>query len=136
MGDTQSEEEKKLINSFEEGYKDRNMAKWQGFILSDHADLLKEKQQRSIAHAAKEKHSLSIVSDFLQHSFAYGHQLAIQLDFIVNGSYEPDIIGVVTGYENEMIYVQTEDEIVVIDLPLIRHVEILSATKWFNTDPT
>lgn len=135
MENTQSVEEKKLINSFEQGYKDRNMAKWQGFILSDHTDLLKEKKQRSIEHSAKEKQSFSVVSDFLQRSFAYGHQLAIQLDFIVNGSYEPDITGVVTGYENQLIYVQMEDEIVVIDLSLIRNVEMLSSTKWFNSDP-
>ncbi|MBM6614308.1 hypothetical protein JTF06_05330 [Desemzia sp. RIT804] len=134
MGNTQSDEEEQLIDSFKEGYKDRNMAKWQGFILSDHTDLLKEKEQRSLEHSAKEKQSLSVVSDFLQRSFAYGHQLAIQLDFIVNGSYEPDIIGVVTGYENELIYVQTDEEIVVVDLSLIRHINILSAAKWFNSD--
>lgn len=41
MEKTQSDEENKEISSFEEGYKDRKMAKWQGFILSDHSDLIR-----------------------------------------------------------------------------------------------
>lgn len=127
-------DKKKRINPFEEGYKDRNMAKWQGFILSDHTDLLNEKWQSSVPHSAKEKQSLSVVSEFLQRSFAYGHHLAIQLDFIVDGTYEPDILGVVTGYEQQLIYVQTNDEIVVIDVSLIRHITLLSSTKWFKSD--
>lgn len=83
-------------------------------------------------YAAKEKQSLSLISDFLNRSFAYGNRLAIQLEFIVDGSYEPDIIGAVTGFEDENIYVQTNEELVIIDLTLIRHVELLSSVRWFK----
>lgn len=136
MVSAESYEENKQISPAELGYKDRKMAKWQGFILSDHADLVKEKKNQLVEHTAKEPQSLAVISDFLQRSFAYGHRIAVQLDFITNGSYEPDIIGMVTGYEQEKIYVQTDEELVVIDLSLIRHVEYLSSTKWFISDPT
>lgn len=77
-----------------------------------------------------------MISDFLHRSFAYSQRLSIQLEFLVNGSYEPDVIGIVTGFENERIYVQTDEELVVIDLTLIRHIEVLASAKWFNSDPT
>lgn len=124
------------ISPAERGYKDRKMAKWQGFILSDHADLLKKKENLPAEYAAKEKQSLSAITESLHHSFAYEQGVAIQLDFVVDGSYEPDIVGIVTGFESEKIFVQTSEELVIIDLSLIRHVEALSATKWFKSGPT
>lgn len=136
MENTQSDEAKQQISSFEKGYKDRKMAKWQGFILSDHSDLIRQEKKLQIEPLAKEKQSLSVISDCLHRSFAYGHQLSIQLDFIVDGSYEPDITGIITGFENQLIYVQSGEESVVIDLSLIRHVELLRSSKWFAPDST
>ena len=129
-----SEEKNKRISPFKEGYQDRKMAKWQGFILSDHSDLIHQEKEQQIKPIAKEKQPLSTISDYLHRSFAYGHQLTIQLDFIVDGFYEPDIIGVVTGFDNQLIYIQSNEESVVIDLSLIRHVEILPSSRWFAPD--
>ena len=134
MEKIQSEKENKQISSFKEGYQDRKMAKWQGFILSDHSDLIRQEKEQQIKPMAKEKQSLSVISDYLHRSFAYGHQLTVQLDFIVDGFYEPDIIGVVTGFDNHLIYIQSDEESVVIDLSLIRHVEILPSSRWFAPD--
>lgn len=134
MEKIQSDEENKEISSFEEGYKDRKMAKWQGFILSDHSDLIRKEKEQQIEPVAKEQQTLSVISDYLHRSFAYGQQLSIQLDFIVDGLYEPDIIGVITGFENQLIYIQANEESIVIDLSLIRHVELLPSSKWFAPD--
>lgn len=136
MENIEPNEKDMKISPTEWGYKDRNMAKWQGFILSDHADLVNAQKKQPLSYAAKEKQTLSAISTFLHRSFAYGGRLSIQLDFMVNGSYEPDIIGVVTGFEHEKIYIQTDEELVVIDLSLIRHIESLLSAKWFISDPT
>lgn len=137
MKDSNAKKEINLkISPTEQGYKDRKMAKWQGFILSDHADLLKQKKNELVEYAAKEKQPLSVISESLHHSFTYKQGVAIQLDFIVDGSYEPDIIGIVTGFESEKIFVQTDAELIIIDLTLVRQVEVLSATKWFRSGPT
>lgn len=131
-----SNEKDILLSTAELGYQDRKMAKWQGFILSDHTEMIQASEELAQEHTAKEKQSLSVISDFLHRSFAYGHRLSIQLEFMVNGSYEPDVVGRVTGFENEQIYVQTEEELIVIDLTLIRHIELIASSKWFNSDPT
>lgn len=136
MENSPSNEKQTKIRPAELGYQDRKMAKWQGFILSDHTDIIRENKKQTASHSAKEKQSLTMISDFLHRSFAYSQRLSIQLEFLVNGSYEPDVIGIVTGFENERIYVQTDEELVVIDLMLIRHIEVLASAKWFNSDPT
>lgn len=121
----------------EAGYKDRKMAKWEGFILSDHTEWLEtvdayQKRDRS----PKERQSAELISQRLEHSFEQKRFIAIQLDFVENGQYEDDVAGVVKGFENHSVHIQTQEDFVSIAFDLIRHVSFPDSGKWFDQPPT
>lgn len=129
-----SEEKNSVINPNTSGYVDRKMAKWQGLILSEHTELLKEEKRTSEkGNSEKEKQSPEEIYSLINDSFSQKGMTAIQLDCLFNGKYEEDIVGIVCGYYENNIYIQTIDAgLVVCELELIRNVEKLESTKWFK----
>lgn len=129
-----SEEKNKVIDPNTSGYVDRKMAKWQGLILSEHAELLKEeKRTKEKIAKEKEKQASKEIYSLIDDSFSQKGMIAIQLDCLFNGQYEEDIVGVVCGYYENSIYIQTIDaEVVVCELELIRNVEKAETPKWFR----
>lgn len=133
MKDTFQENPKNGLVPNEQGYKDRKMAKWNGFILSDHTELhKKETAKRNKVNIPKEKQSLTVVSEHLSQAFLKKCSVAIQMDSIANGLYDEDIIGTVSGFDESQIYIQTTNGHVTVDLESIRHVSLLSMVKWFK----
>lgn len=132
--DNELEENKTIINPNTSGYIDRKMAKWQGLILSEHAEILKEEKinNRKI-NIEKEKQSVETIYRLIDRSFSQKVMVTIQLDCLFNGNYQDDIIGVVFGYHENNIYVQTVDtEIVVCEIDLIRNISEIKVKKWFT----
>ena len=129
-----SEEENIVINPNTSGYVDREMAKWQGLILSEHTEVVhEEKRQSRKVNREKEKQSLEAISELIDYSYRQKIPVAIQLDCLFDGKYEDDIIGVVCGYIEQHVYVQTiESEVIVCEFDLIRNVEEVKQTKWFS----
>lgn len=123
-----------IINPNTSGYVDRKMAKWQGLILSEHTEILKEEKiNNRKVNIEKEKQSVETIYGLIDHSFSQKVMVTIQLDCLFNGNYQDDIIGVVFGYHENNIYVQTVDiEIVVCEIDLIRNIEVSKVKKWFT----
>lgn len=127
------QEKNKIINPHLSGYKDRKMAKWQGLILSEHSEAvnqLKENNKKRVSE--KEKQSLEIISELIAYSYFQKKAVSVQVDCLFDGHYEDDIIGIVCGYYEDTIYIQTESELVVCELNLIRNVEKNEEKKWFK----
>ncbi len=132
--DNELEEKNMIINPNTSDYVDRKMAKWQGLILSEHTEILKEEKiNNRKVNIEKEKQSVESIYGLIDHSFSQKVMVTIQLDCLFNGNYQDDIIGVVFGYYENNIYVQTVDtEIVVCEIDLIRNVEVSKVKKWFT----
>lgn len=130
----QWQEKNKVINPQAAGYIDRKMAKWQGLILSEHTESLKVLNQKNKkVNKEKEKQPEELISHFIDYSFSQKKPISIQMNYVINGLYEEDIIGVVAGYVENNLYVETTtSEIVVCSLDLIRHVDEFKAPKWFT----
>ena len=132
--DFQEQPEKGFIPA-QQGYQDRKMAKWQGFILSDHAEL--QKKHAAIRHKVNEpkvKQKVEDISECLSHAFSKKLSVTLQTDILENGLYKDDITGTVSGFEDNLIYIRTDSDYVVVELESIRHISILSTSKWFKSD--
>lgn len=129
----QWQEKNKVINPQAAGYIDRKMAKWQGLILSEHTESLKVLNQKNKkVNKEKDKQPDEIISHLIDYSFSQKKPITIQMDCVTNGLYEEDIVGVVAGYFENNLYVETTtSEIVICSLDLIRHVDECNTTKWF-----
>lgn len=132
--DNKSKEKSVIINPNTSGYIDRKMAKWQGLILSEHSEMVKEEKRKSRkVNIEKEKQPEEVIYQLIDYSYSQKVMIAIQLDCLFNGNYEDDIVGVVAGYYETYIYIQTiESGLVVCELDLIRNVEEYETTKWFK----
>lgn len=127
------QEKNKIINPRMSGYNDRKMAKWQGLILSEHSEAMNQsKEKNKKINDQKEKQSLENISKLIAYSYSQKKTVSIQVDCLFNCHYEDDLIGIVCGYHEDTIYIQTEDELVVCELNLIRNVEKNEEKKWFK----
>lgn len=128
-------EKNTIINPTTSGYIDRGMAKWQGLILSEHNETVKEEKSNSKkVNLEKEKQTEVEISKLIDYSYRQKSAIAIQLDYLINGKYEDDILGVVYGYYESNIYIQSINAgIIFCELDLIRNVEKINFEKWFST---
>lgn len=127
-------EENITINPNTSGYIDRKMSKWQGLILSEHNETVKEEMINSKkVNIEKEKQTEEEISKLIEFSYKQKSTVAIQLDYIINGKYEDDILGVVYGYYENNIYIQSINTgIILCELDLIRNVEKVNFEKWYS----
>lgn len=127
-------EKNTIINPTTSGYVDRGMAKWQGLILSEHNEIVNEEKKTSKKiNIEKPKQSLEDISKIIDYSYKQKSVVTIQLDYLINGKYEDNIIGVVYGYYENNIYIQSVNSgVVFCELDLIRNVEKYKLEKWFT----
>lgn len=107
---------------FEHDYRDRGVVKWQGYYLSDHtAALKKQAKAEAKKYPAKVQQSLEEMSQLLGKAYANGQTVSIQLnDRDLNGNFLPDLVGKVIGYEDDRVYLEGHDGVVLMD---VRNVE-------------
>lgn len=131
---TYKSEENITINPNTSGYVDRKMSKWQGLILSEHNETVKEEKINSKkVNIEKEKQTEEEISKIIDFSYKQKSAIAIQLDYVINGKYEDDILGVVYGYYENKIYIQSINTgIILCELDLIRNVEKINFEKWYS----
>ena len=128
------QEKNKIINPHLSGYKDRKMAKWQGLILSEHSEAVNQLNEKNKKRTIeKEKQSSKTISELIAYSYLQNKTVSVQVDCLFNGHYEDDLTGIVCGYYEDTIYIQTEDELIVCELNLIRNVEKNEEKKWFKS---
>lgn len=116
------------------GYQDRGMVKWQGFILSDHNELMEEYAAENRYVPPKPYQSLEKRAELVAGAFTTKRKVAIQLDYIENGSYSKEQHGSVRHVEGGRIWFETADGMRLIDMEQIRHVSFLDSTKWYFSD--
>lgn len=128
------QEKNKIINPHLSGYKDRKMAKWQGLILSEHSEAVNQLNEKNKKRTIeKEKQSSKTISELIAYSYSQNKTVSVQVDCLFDGHYEDDLIGIVCGYHEDNIYIQTEDKLIVCELNLIRNVEKNEEKKWFKS---
>jgi hypothetical protein len=114
------------------GYQDRGMAKWQGFLLSDHVEAMQLKKERAQSLHPKPllEQSLEEVSQRLYESFLRKLPVSMQLNETHEGQFDQDIVGFVAGYEGEQVYIQSFTECVTVEINTIRHIQLLSMEEY------
>ncbi|WP_034551291.1 hypothetical protein [Carnobacterium funditum] len=119
------------MKSIGNDYNDRKMAKWQGFVLSDHTEMMQQwNHNKTKLNLPKEKQTQEAISEHLYQAFLTKKQIILQMEFLLNGLYENDLIGIIVGQEENKTYLQTHSELLTIDSTLIRHAEIGKSKKW------
>ena len=116
----------------EELYEDRKMKKWVGFFLSEHNEQLSVEKKKPVIIEAKEEQSIEEITKILKMMWEKRLVCSIQLNFIDNGSYYPDIVGTIEGFTDELIIVQTEEGIKSLSETAIRNVQENERIKWFK----
>ena len=116
------------------GYQDRGMIKWQGFLLSDHNEQMKEEGKDRAFVAPKLLQSFEKRATVLSNAYYLKREVAIQMNILENAHYQKDIIGYVLGVDDNQIFLQTEDKIQMLSMDTIRNVQITDSTKWFKKD--
>ena len=108
-------------------YNDRGMKKWQGLILAEHKEQMIEFEKCNGEPVKKEQ-----INQLLQDSFRNGKKIDIQLNYLSNGLYKDNLIGVVGGFEEGSIYISTDKGLEAIDPESIRHVSKPEHKKWYE----
>ena len=115
------------------GYKDRGILKWQGMMLSDHTDAMKNMKDEFEIIEAKEEMSEEEISQVLHEAYTMDFPIAIQANVIRNGSYYKDVECKITGYGNGRISLNVIDgRKTSCTIEQIRNVEYLSPLDWYN----
>jgi hypothetical protein len=116
-------------------YNDRGMAKWLGFYLSEHtAEMKKDTSTRDakFTRNLKEKMSATAIDTCLTTAFQTNRVVTIQLaELDLSGLPLADIRGVVTGFNENNLYLSTQtDTLQMIPIEEINHVVLEPVKKW------
>ena len=107
------------------GYHDRGKMKWQGLILSDMSEMLKEHQasEKLKRPEAKKQMNLLEITEILQEAYLMKKKVKIQANIIKNGHYYPDLHCLIKGcYENEVYFQLNNGQIKSCEIKQIRHI--------------
>ena len=117
------------------GYVDRGKVKWQGLMLSDHSEALKQASQKEDAVNVPEKTAMSLIeiSKILRAGYLRKHPVAIQTNILQNGSYFKDVSCIISGFFEEKIFLLLKDgQLVDTTLEDIRHIEFIDSDIWYQ----
>lgn len=110
-------------------YEDRKKLKWQGFFLSEHtAEMAKYENNHSFNHQPKPEMTLQEISNFLQLAQLKNKKVALQLNYVQDGKFFPDVIGDIAGYNELGLYIND----ILIEYDEIRHIALYQEQKWFD----
>lgn len=113
-------------------YPDRGMAKWLGWILSDHSAYMEEESVFERPLLPKSEMSAVEIDGLLQQAWEQSELISVQKNVEQDQRFEPDIQGALVGFNHGIIYIQGKDnqaqEVAVAE---IRHIELLDAKKWW-----
>lgn len=115
-------------------YQDRGMMKWTGFYLSDHtATLEKDGKRRSKINPQKIMMSAEEIDLVIQTAYTQFKRVAIQLEELdAENHYYDDIVGLIQGQNDLGIYIDSNDQIITVNVADIRNIEILAPKKILN----
>lgn len=114
------------------GYTDRKMAKWQGFLLSDHTAALHELELEEFRITnPKEEQSMEEIGKMLYQAYVTDSPVLIQANVLNNGNYYQDLACKIIGYSEDEIYLLLKDDrSTYCTLEQIRNVEFMDKLQW------
>lgn len=127
------EEPIEIVDPIALGYKDRCMKKWQGFILSDHVELMRKREKEmKKENVEKDKQDEVEISSKLAEAYMTKTPVVIQADVLRNGLYYDDLYCMVLGYhENEIHFELKDGRRTKTTLDQIRNVEFMDILDWY-----
>lgn len=132
-------EEVILLNPDKLGYVDRGKMKWQGMILAEQKDYIRQmKRDDSLGEIQpKEEMTEEAIAEVLYTAYVTKLPVAIQAAILRDGLYYPDVIGMVLGFANGKVVLDvrrknSENVEKRITLDQIRNVELFDILKWNN----
>ncbi|MBC2676312.1 hypothetical protein [Listeria booriae] len=108
---------------------DRGMAKWQGFLLSEHTANMEMKKRAPKWHDVMEQ---EVIYHVLHKVLKNQSVITIQTFKSDGDSPDPYIEGRIIGVDGDEIYVQTVEGVKTVELEMIRYAEERSFQKWYN----
>lgn len=117
------------------GYEDRGKMKWQGLILADMTEALKQIKKDDLARFpdAKEMMSEIEVSSILQQSYLNKLPVAIQANVLRDGHFYPDVKCIVSGFKDEQIYLMLKDgRVRSCNVEDIRNIQFMDKDEWYE----
>ncbi len=116
------------------GYKDRGIVKWQGMILADQTEALKQIKNEVTEIPPKEEMSEEEISQVLYQAFTNKLPVAIQANALRrDGNYYKDLECKVSGYADNQIHLRLKDgRTTSCTLEQIRNVEMIDPLDWYD----
>ena len=116
------------------GYKDRGKMKWQGLILSDHAEAVHSMFKSDSVHPeAKNVISEVDISEMLLQAYLMKVPVNIQSNILQNGHYKADINCIVKGVADNRIILELKGrKTITCLLEDIRNVEFADVNEWYE----
>lgn len=114
-------------------YPDRCMAKWMGWLLSDHSAFLEDAASANNTQEFLPQMSPAAIESQLEYSWEHSHAVSIQLTTLVNDEPLPSIEGVVVGYGGGQINLMLKNsEMSTLNTEDMRNVQPMPDTKWWD----
>lgn len=114
-------------------YPDRGMAKWMGWLLSDHSAYLSEAAKSEQPEQVLPEMTASAIDARLQEAWSDSKVVSVQLTPLYDNQVLPAIKGAVIGIsDNQVVLLQNDNTTQAIDVTEIRHVKIIEPEKWWN----
>lgn len=117
------------------GYKDRGKMKWQGLILSDQTEMMKQQEKDDKAKYPDAKPLMNIidVAQILQQAYLHQKPIAIQANILRNGHFYPDVKCMVQGVGDGKIYLKLKDgRLRSCRVEDIRNVQFMDPLEWYQ----
>lgn len=113
------------------GYKDRGIMKWQGLILSDHIEAMKKEKAASRREIViEEEQDEQEIGEQLFMSLAHKKWISVQENILDGSDYVEPVVGVVLGFKEPYVFIQTKKERKRVSISDIRHIKSVSYDKW------
>lgn len=114
-------------------YPDRCMAKWMGWLLSDHSAFLENAATANNSQEFLPQMTPAAIESQLEYSWEHSHAVSIQLTTLVNDQPLPSIEGVVVGYGGGQVNLMLKNsELSTLNTEDMRNVEPMPDTKWWD----
>lgn len=116
-------------------YADRGMAKWMGWLLSDHSAYLEKAARTTPTEAPLPVMTAAATNTCLHHAWEQSDAVSVQLNELEDNRRPPAVVGTVIGLAaGQVTLLQKSGGLCTLPVTDIRHVTLLSATKWWRFD--
>lgn len=127
------ENKNSILSPTQVRYEDRGMKKWRGLILPEHTEAMRKNDKERFERENRKvgvKESEKVIGEKLLSSMTNKRSVSIQRDIMQNGVYVLPITGVVEGFYEQQVVVQTEKGRKGIEMATIRSVDHVPFQKW------